>query len=512
MGQPLSEGTTTMHDPSRCARALAFAVALIAAACGSKTALNTSVGRTESNSPRRSFRQGDSRPLVGAIRWDAWLPGNREYGWVSDPLYRRYRHRQPFYGWYTGDISDDVERDIVRKEIAYASAGGLDYWAFDWYPKQAEPQGRIQQAFEHYLALPDRGGVGFALLLQSKWLRYPASWSHYQSTYLPYFVELFADRDYVKVDGNRPLVFLFQSERIPPRRVDELREATTAAGFGLPYLVDVNMNVKSARRLGLDALSSYGPSGARLLNGRRHCWREQAARDERNWGPHTDLQTVVGLTPMADPRPREYGYWVDQPTRLDWRTHLRRAFAWIEANPSSVSNPPLLLIYSWNEIDEGGPGIVPTLQEGTRYLDDLRAVRSGDTSPYVDVLNGNHCEAVQTGSWTTDFPEEGIEGNRDGDEELATAPDSSLTVTADGTGFEWIGTRGPDRGQALVLVDGAESQTVDLYAPSVERRATLYRVTDLPAGSHRFEIRSLASKNPSSTGSLVGVDELRIHR
>lgn len=494
----------TVSERSRRAGALALASCLCVLACG---------GRVEVTPESQRPRPPAEPPLMGVIRWDAWVKGNDALGWVARSLYGQYEHREPFYGWYLAGLEEDVEQDIVEREIAYAADAGVDYWSFVWYPEQGEPQAQIQEPFNHYLASPNHGRIKFTVILQAEWLAWPdLGWSHYEDTYLPQLTRLFADPQYVTVNGGRPVVMLFHSNKLPEARLAQLGQAIEEAGLPPAYYVNVNMNLDSVRTLRLDAMTSYGPSGARP-SGDGHCWAAQAQKDERNWGPNKDVDTVLGLTPMADPRPRkEYGYWIDQPTRRDWRSHLQRSFDWVSAHPEAVSNPALMLVYNWNELDEGGPGIVPTLQEGTRYLDDLRAVRSGDTSGYLDVMNGNHCELVQDDGWQTEFPPEGIAGNRDSDEQIASKAGSLLRLTTEGVGFEWLGTKGPDRGRAEIKVDAGEWQMVDLYASEVTRRAVIHGVAGLASGEHEYQIRVLGSKVDASSGFVVGVDEIRVQR
>jgi hypothetical protein len=457
----------------------------------------------------------EAPPLLGSIRWDAWVKGNDAMGWVARSLYTQYKHREAFYGWFTAGLEDeDEERQIMEREIDYAAEAGIDYWAFVWYPEQGtHPQAQIQEPFNHYLRSPNHDRVKFTVILQAGWLMWPdTSWSRYENEFLPYIVGLFADPQYVKVDGGRPVVMLFHTQKLPEERLEQLRQATIDAGHEPPYFVNVNMHLESTLKLGLHAVTSYGPSGANPRT-MTHCWAAQAAADKRNWGPRESLDTVVGLTPMADPRPRrDYGFWIDQPTRQNWRQHLTDAFEWVRKNPKSVSDPPLMLIYNWNELDEGGPGIVPTKQEGTRYLDDIKAVRTGDTTGYLDVLNGNHCELEQDEGWQTEFPREGIAGNRDSDEQIASAEGSVLHLTTTATGFEWLGTTGPDRGRAAVRVDDGEWSTVDLYSPELTRRASIHSVSELEPGEHDYQIRVTGSKHEDSTDAIVGVDEVLVQR
>jgi hypothetical protein len=51
---------------------------------------------------------------------------------------------------------------------------------------------------------------------------------------------------------------------------------------------------------------------------------------------------------------------------------LQAALDWIKANPKSAE-AKAVLIYAWNEFDEGG-WLAPTLTEGTARLDTMRSV------------------------------------------------------------------------------------------------------------------------------------------
>src|SRR5262245_14981198 len=105
-----------------------------------------------------------SRPLVGAIRWDAWvgdLPTFRGAG-LAEPTAvglqvervlgpAHWHDRLPFYARELSADAVEVRgasQAVVDQEIAYAAAAGLDYWAFVWYP----PRSGLDTARRHYLA------------------------------------------------------------------------------------------------------------------------------------------------------------------------------------------------------------------------------------------------------------------------------------------------------------------------------------------------------------------------
>ena len=102
------------------------------------------------------------RPLMGAIRWDAWYdPAN---GSVAQAVEKslgpaQYHYRMPFFGQVTEPNSVRINgffQDIIDKEITCAVSAGLDYWAFVSY----SPDDPMSNALKLYLSsrhrlLPD---------------------------------------------------------------------------------------------------------------------------------------------------------------------------------------------------------------------------------------------------------------------------------------------------------------------------------------------------------------------
>jgi hypothetical protein len=450
--------------------------------------------------------------LIGAIRWDAWIPGNEAWAGVDPSIYGQYNHRRPFYGWFIAGIDDQTEKTIMDQEIDYAADYNLDYWAFVWYPEldQAPNHRKIMEPFNHYLASSKKNRIKFAFVLQSEWTSFPnGSWSLWESTFVPYFVQKFQDQQYVKVSGNRPLVFWFSSDKISRQRLQILRDRTISAGLGDPYIVDNNMNIASARSLGLQSVTSYGPSGASPGSGHK-CWQAQVDTDTANWGLPPELGSLPGLTPVNDGRPRNYDFWVDQPTYGQWESHIKSAVDWVAQHNDNKFGPGAVLIYAWNEIDEGGPGIVPTGQEGTKYLEAIKAVKTGSyPSSYVDVFNGTNCAISYSGAWTYYFPPEGVQGNYDNDENISASAGAYAEITWSAVGFEVTGTKGPNRGEMEVFIDGTSQGIIDLWSSTWQQRETLFSRLDLPPGLHTLVIAVTGQKNPASSDYQVGIDTIR---
>ncbi|HVF05952.1 MAG TPA: discoidin domain-containing protein [Frankiaceae bacterium] len=456
-------------------------------------------------------------PLIGAIRWDAWAP---QYSYSAASTYTDYSYRQPSLGWHNSGVPNHAA--IVDQEIEWAAAAGIDYWSFVWYPETTgNQQGAIMSAFNDYMASPKHDRLKFTFMLQTPWVAHGKATdphSHearWRTEFVPYFVEKFRDPQYVKVNGNRPLLYWFETAKLAHcddgfctqwrEQLQYLTDRTVAAGLGAPFIVDNTYDVAAARTFGLQGVTSYGPAGARPWGSDgQTCWDAQAERDRTNLVAHPGLVTVPALTPVNDGRPRGHDWWVDQPTYGQWERHARQVRDWARNNPSRTTSPPTILTYAWNELDEGGPGIVPTKQNGSMYLDALRAVTTGEyPAQYDDVLNADNCRIGFTGGWSRAFPVQGLFNN---DEQVTTQPGATAELTwPNVTGFRVKVRRGPDRGQLQILLDGVPRAMVDLYAPSAE--VTEVSV-DAPPGTHTLTLVATGVRSALSSGSAVGLDSI----
>lgn len=475
-------------------------------------------------------------PLIGAIRWDAWFPGNDTYGdppwwccwgqWVSSTIYTDWAYREPIQGWY------ENTQPIIDQEINWAADRGLDYWAYDWYPENlGVPQGQIMTAFNLYDGSQVHNRMKFSFILQTVWVAggQPTDTSapeHYwQSTYVPYFVNKFKDPQYLRVAGNRPVVFWFDDGELGSQpngfgsnaaaQIQYLRDQTrgqidgNGQPLGDPYFVDLDGNTSAAATYGFSAISRYsnGPGADR-------CYSSQASVDMSALGPHSGFDTVAALTAVDDPRPRStdpsypahgaYGGYTEEPTYGQWESHLKDEWDWLSNHPGNISNPGLILTYAWNELDEGGGGIVPTNQEQFKYLDAIKAVKTGTyPSTWTDRYNTDAC-GVSWSGFTRYFPAN--DGAFDNDYMVGgTAGDYESITVANSVGLSVTASKGPNRGKADVYLDNVLQTTVDLYSASYSR-GVVYTTGALTKGTHTLKLVVSSSKNPSSSGDLVVLD------
>lgn len=335
-------------------------------------------------------------PLVGAIRWDAWHGEKGEPGQVVQKTLtpEKYHYRLPYFAKLTPEgkvIIRGDSQEIMDQEIAYAKAAGIDYWAFVMY----EPGTALRLSLDFYLTSSHRQDVKFCLVVEHG--RFGSKDTF--ATICPQLVALMAQPSYQKVLNGRPLLYLgFISEDSVAKNwgtweafaaaVATLRAKTKQAGAGDPYIVIMDFSsdyaAKYARKLGADATSAYAMSaGAAEGAPFAECRRKLIAK----WDKSATLG--VGVVPLVsmgwDPRPRVdtptpwalpgypgKGYFIT-PTPAEAADHLREAMDWV-ARHADAAAAQAIIIYAWNENDEGG-WIVPTLNpDGSANEDRVKAL------------------------------------------------------------------------------------------------------------------------------------------
>jgi hypothetical protein len=84
------------------------------------------------------------------------------------------------------------------------------------------------------------------------------------------------------------------------------------------------------------------------------------------WDPRPRVEHPVSWTTVAADA------WAQPATPAEIAAHLGRALAWTGQYPAAA-DAQTVLIYAWNEFDEGG-WLCPTLRDGTARLDAIRPV------------------------------------------------------------------------------------------------------------------------------------------
>lgn len=380
---------TGMTENNRRPRTLTRRVMLAFLAAGlAPPALNKGFAASPEKKPR---------PFVGAIRWDAWYsPGSAPTEAVKTSLSpERYRWRTPFFvspGRDSGSISfPAITQAEMDKEIQQAVFAGLDYWAFVAYGSK-HPMSKALYQFRTS-TITDR--LNYCLFTElDRW------GSRAKPTaLLQEHIGLMADKNYLRVLGNRPLYYLgFIAPAAVERnwqgvaglrgQIEAFRGNATKAALGNPFIVlagDQNFLIREAANIGGDAIGSY----ALTVGNGRGSFTKLAEIAERGWDQLRKSHLPVVPTVMTgwDRRPRiehpvpwetkqrpgdGIGNFFSAPTQKELADHLTRALDWVAAQTPS-EQPPAVLIYAWNENDEGG-WLMPTWPCHTERLDALYQV------------------------------------------------------------------------------------------------------------------------------------------
>jgi hypothetical protein len=295
------------------------------------------------------------KPLVGAIRWDAWQHGPISNRYIEFLGPSQWRYRLPFYAVEVDHDTVSMAANtpaVMDAEIAYAAAAGLDFFGFNHYLTE------LRQSLDLYLASARKGEINFCLQMGSL-----------NDERVADAVRLIAtEATYQKVAGGRPLVFFqawhFAEEAPPPSKadVDRFRAQVIQAGAQNPYIVVQDMSPRAAAdaadRYGADAIGSYIMGTERGQPRGGQPFVSLARNAELDWNDYARTGKKVVPTVMTGwdlrPDPGQAGepYW-DQASPQEIATHLRDALTWNAAN-SCAAEVNTIQIFAWNEITEGG--------------------------------------------------------------------------------------------------------------------------------------------------------------
>lgn len=324
----------------------------------------------------------EEKPIVGAIRWDGWYGEGGVVKAVEHSLGQpKYHFRLPWFARVMSKGKVSINGDsqaIMDQEIAYAAEAGLNYWAFVDYLDEAPG---LSIALNRYLAAKDKKGIRYCLVEEGARLDKAGTkaWSK--------IVEHFRHPDYQTVLNGRPLLCLFaKTTTLGKAEWDELKKQTLAAGLKAPYLLLMGWEAEKDRgALGFDAVSEYACSGKGYTTDPETYERltsySVSEKLWQNWRrdstPCITFATAGWDTRPRQERPPPWCSWVKatpDPTPLaqqkplidattatpdEIAAHLREAIAWTQAN-RDLNPANAILLYAWNEHDEGG-WLQPTL-------------------------------------------------------------------------------------------------------------------------------------------------------
>jgi hypothetical protein len=369
---------------------------LIAGASLALLALVPALART-STVPTPSAR-------VGAFYFDGWA-GPLSSFHFGGLLGTQFSGRRPLSGWR------DNTPQAIEAQLRWAHADGIGFFAFDWYYNPDPGNGPINMAHDTYLKLRDHDGVGFALnyvnqpgfvIPSDQWAKVAEQW----------VTKDFLNPDYVRIDG-KPLLIILDERFFNLQMggaagvnvaIATLQDAAKRHGLPGVFVVGgryLNWTSESCFPKCLDtdgdfpnehydAITEFSyPYILEPQDGPRP-YPEVAAAIERMWAvisQRSPFPHIPSVMAGFDARPMILAGQVQPPVQGGWPLLLghetwfvttpadvgglvRDAVSWVQANPSMrvepAPAPPVVLIQSWNELQEGAI-LIPTDQDGYGY-------------------------------------------------------------------------------------------------------------------------------------------------
>lgn len=311
---------------------------------------------------------------VGVIRWDAWIGDLNPVGLEVEKCLslQKYHNRLPFYASFNKNkvnIRNTNEKTIL-KEIEYASNYEIDYFAFCWYPFGSG----LDTARNLFLKVKQSKVKWCLILGTNPFNEKDADW----------LIKQFSNDNYQKID-NRPVIYLFDVNK---DLLDAVNYIKINSKKYKPYFIGMVWNQEQAKNINdlfkLDALTQYCTPGKNNMS-----YNELSKLEESLWNKYLNINSVVPwVTTGWDKRPR-YEYpvswekcdnfdieYIQYPTTTELKEHLNNAYLF-----NNKCNNGHVLIYAWNEFDEGG-FIEPTLKkDGTIDVTKLSIIK--------EVVNNN---------------------------------------------------------------------------------------------------------------------------
>lgn len=335
----------------------------------------------------------------GAIRWDAWYdparPPFSNAGCCFDLSVNQAR--APFFATQVGPNKlyvNGATQASMDQEITFAANAGLGFWAYDYFPASGTyPTNTFANAWALHQSSSLRNNMPWC------WI-YPIGAdldTNFTNGVVLAQMQL-SNYATVTVSGVvRPLIFIECSSTIPPSSsyaaaIASLRTACTGAGLGSPYVVPLTLgflpsqNATNVTNLGADANTSYACStGATnaaytaLDTFTQNWWLLQAATGQK-------IVPICMAGWNALPRqmqPETFSHvkpWVAINNQYQLGTgaqitaNVAAAKTYISATNPTQCEAQIGLIYSWNELSEGGRGLCPTWTSSGPAADILTAL------------------------------------------------------------------------------------------------------------------------------------------
>ncbi len=328
----------------------------------------------------------DEKCPVGAIRWDAYFSVENEKSRVSREVSKTlspniFHSHAPFFAKTVDKdklIFGEPTQEQFDKECELAIDAGLDYFAYCWY-RNNDPMcyARRQHTKSIY-----RDKIKMCAIIGVTRLDEESIEEMAIDCAEDFYLKIF----------DRPVIYVFNAMNVSMEHIKEIEKSVIEKGSKKPYFVAM---------VGADALSAYNYklSGYEALtsyscfpNGEGWTYQQLIEKAEGNNEIFRSLNEVIDCVPHItcglDFRPRALNpvFWMGGEnfaytgSKEEICNHARTIL-------KKAQNVPAVLIYAWNEHDEGG-WCCPTLtvdENGNTVTDE-----NGN-----NVMDRSHLDAIK---------------------------------------------------------------------------------------------------------------------
>ena len=300
--------------------------------------------------------------LVGAYYYEGWSGMNSSTeGWavgaprmLTKKMKFEYPEREPIWGWRDDDIS------IMEEQIELASKNGIDFFAFCWYwsddmgsfNEEAVKSNPRHTSLNLFLKSKNKNKMKFCIMIANHNGAIIQGMENWRKA-IDYFSEnYFTESQYLSFD-NKPVVIYFMPQQAQPFLLS-MQDVAKNKGFDGIYTISCGSNLPV-----YDALTWYN-SFEGSNKSEAHEYSQLFTYVESRWGNIPDTIVVNPLCSVGwDRRPWESKentvYYINKKPTL-FRNHLKNA---VDFLLTSENPHPVIMIYAWNEMGEGGY-LVPT--------------------------------------------------------------------------------------------------------------------------------------------------------
>lgn len=326
----------------------------------------------------------NERPLVGAIRWDAWSGGS-----ITEQVERtlgpkKYHNRLPWFAEVKDENTVKINggrQEIMDREIEFATTAGLNYWAFLIY----QEDNSMSTALKLYLKSNKRKQINFCMILHNTLNSSKDMWPIERDR----AIALLQEPCYQTVLDGHPLVYAFIGGNFPFDRFQEFLTEAKKKKLN-PYCVFMGWNptadFKKVSNRGFEAVSAYARGGSEakfseLVEAVEKSYWQNAAKSKTPYVP----MVTTGWDKW--PRKDNHVSWEkgqayhkqkvfpSRATPAEISAHLQNAISFVRKHPE-ICKANSIIIYAWNEYDEGG-WLAPTRSpDGTPDNSRLDAIQT----------------------------------------------------------------------------------------------------------------------------------------